>query len=320
MTKPSNNNNSRAWFLMGTAAALAGVGVYLRYKDTIDYNLRLLNAKRIGDKFYAEYPNIHRNIAYGPNPAQKLDIYVPDSALIHKPQAGYPTLIFVHGGSWNSGHKELYAPTALKLLPYGIALVIVGYTLHPEATYRSQTIDIARAIAWTLDHIAEYGGDPNRVIASGHSAGAHLTALALMDNEWLRVEGHAAGEVGGYIGVSGPYDIGAMMRIERAGGRTGQLLVDVMEGEDNFAAASPITFARPGLPPALLLHGDKDETVAVSIAESFHAALGAAGSPSELRIYPRTTHTGILFDALAQNPARLVEELAGFVHACPPVR
>jgi len=319
MTKPSKQK-SRTLFVIGTVVALAGVGVYFRYKDTLDYNLRLLNAKRIGDKFYAEYPYLFKNIAYGPKATQRLDVYVPDPALVVKPEAGYPTLIFVHGGSWNSGDKELYAPAAQRLMPYGIAVVLVGYTLHPEATYRQQTTDMAKAITWTLDHIGKFGGNPKRVVAGGHSAGAHLTALALMDESWLKAEGHAATEACGYIGLSGPYDINAQMAFERANGRTGQLMTAVMEGEANFPAASPIAYARPGLPPILLLHGDKDETVPVGVAESFQAALAAAGTQSELRLYPRATHTGILFDALAQTPARLIEDLAGFTQSCPPVK
>jgi acetyl esterase/lipase len=319
--KRASSRNGQGWFLMGAVAALAGVGVYLRYKDTIDYNLRLLNAKRIGDKFYAEYPYVHKDLAYGPNPAQKLDVYLPDPALTPGPQVGYPTLIFVHGGNWNSGNKELYAPAAQRLMPYGVAVVMVGYTLHPQATYRQQTTDVAKAIAWTLDHIADYGGDPQRVIVSGHSAGAQLTALAMMDEKWLAAQGgHTVSDVCGYIGLSGPYDINAQMAFERSKGRPGDLIKDVFEGEGNFSVASPVTYARPGLPPMLIIHGDKDETVPVSIAESFHAALKAAGTQSELRIYPRTTHSGLLFDALAQNPARLVEDLAAFTQNCLPVK
>jgi acetyl esterase/lipase len=320
-TTPPNQKNSRAFFVMGTIVALTGVGLYFRYKDTLDYNLRLLNAKRIGDKFYAEYPYLFKNVAYGPKATQKLDVYVPDPALVAKPEGGYPTLIFVHGGSWNSGNKELYAPAAQRLMPYGIAVVVVGYTLHPEATYRQQTTDMAQAMAWTLDHVGEFGGDPKRVVAGGHSAGAHLTALALMDEQWLGAEGgHTASEVCGYVGLSGPYDITAQMAFERANGRPGELLKAVFEGGANFANASPITYARPGLPPALIIHGDQDETVPVGVAESFHAALQSSGAQSELRLYPRATHTGILFDALAQTPARLIEDLAGFTQSCPPVK
>ncbi len=303
----------RFWLTLAGAALAAGAIYYLANREEIDYNLRLLNAKRIGDKFYAEYPYIEKNIAFGAGPSQKLDVYRPESG------AGYPVLVYVYGGSWNSGNKELYAPIAQRLLPEGVIVVVPDYRIYPEGKYREQTDDVAAALAWTLENIEKYGGDPARVVLGGQSAGAHLSALALLDEQWLAKYGHSSAEVCGYYGISGVYDINAQMDFERSNGRTAPIMTAVMEGPDNFTAASPATYVRSGLPPILLIHGDADETVPISVSENFQAKLESIGARSEFVVYPGAGHSGLLFDALASDPARLVTDLSKFARECSPV-
>jgi len=279
------------------------------FRDTISYYIKLYNAKQIGDKYYAEYKFINKNIKYGASEA-KLDVYRPENG------DGYPVLIFVHGGSWNSGEKELYAPVAQKFVPLGMVVVIPDYTLHPKVTYRAQTEEMAAAIAWTIENISQFGGDPKRIVVSGHSAGAQLTALAILDPQFLNAHDHSAGTLCGYIGVSGPYDINAQMAFERSKGNESKLLPAVFEGEKNFASASATTHLQSNFPPALILHGDSDTTVPFSISQTFNDKLISIGGRSEFRVYEKTTHVGILFDALTQNPSRLVTDMSGFVKNC----
>ncbi len=285
----------------------------MKIKDELVFYFHLFKAKRLADKFYAEYPHLTKNIAYGPNPTQKLDVYRPGGG------AGYPALIYVHGGNWSSSNKEIHAPVAQRLMPEEFVVVIVGYTLHPPATYRRQTTDVALAIAWVLENIERYGGDPHRVIVGGHSAGAHLAALAVFDEQWLALKGHCLAEIAGFYGISGVYDIEAEMAFCCSIKDAAQLLRNVMESEANFRAASPITYVRPGLPPALLIHGDVDTTVPATISEAFHARLLAAGNSSRRLIYPNTGHSQLLFKALAEKPSRLVSDLSEFVRDCKTV-
>lgn len=311
--------NPRAWLGLFGVVVAAGAIYYLVNREEIDYNLRLLNAKRIGDKFYAEYQYIVKNIAYGSQPRQKLDVYQPDPASSNRTDLGYPVLVYVYGGSWNSGDKELYAPVAQRLLPEGILVVVPDYRIYPEGKYREQTDDVAAALAWVLENIRDYGGDPARVVLGGQSAGAHLSALALLDEQWLAKYGHTSAEVCGYYGISGVYDINAQMDFEHSNGGTAPIMTAVMEGPDNFTAASPAAYVRSGLPPMLLIHGDADETVPISVSENFQAKLESAGARSEFVTYEGAGHAGLLFDALASDPARLVTDLSKFARECPPV-
>lgn len=95
-----------------------------------------------------------------------------------------PVLLFVHGGNWNSGNKELYNFFGNNFAEKGITTVIVGYTLSPDADYKEMTTQVAEAIEWAQINISKYNGNPNQLFLTGHSAGAHLVALAAMDPQY----------------------------------------------------------------------------------------------------------------------------------------
>lgn len=297
--------------LAGAAALSAGVAYYIYNKEDIEFYIRLYQTKLRADKFYGQYPYLTRNIPYCDT--QSLDVYQPESG------NGYPVLLYIYGGSWVSGNKELYAPAAQLLMPHGLVVVVPNYTLHPQAYYAQQVEEVAASIAWTLENIEQYGGDPRRVVVCAQSAGGHLASLALLDEHWLGRLGHRLSEIAGFMGLSGVYDIPAQMDYERAKGREGRLLIDHFEGEENFALASPLAYVRPGLPPIHLIHGDADTTVPISISETFHAALLGTGNQSSLSVYSGGGHADILFRALSEEPSRLIMDMVNFVNRCPPV-
>lgn len=129
------------------------------------------------------------DLRYGAGARERLDFFPCG-------KAAAPTLLYVHGGYWQFNDKEPYAFLGEALLPAGINLGLVEYTLAPAARMDQIGAEIRRAIGWTIDHAQELGGDPGRVFVAGHSAGGHLTAVAMSD---LRVAGG--------IAISGIYDL-----------------------------------------------------------------------------------------------------------------
>ena len=285
-------------------------GIWLAFGDDLTFYLNLFRAHQAGKRFYEQYPHLERDLAFHPDMAPRLDVYSPAEG------EGHPVLIFVHGGSWQDYDKELFAPVAQRLLPEGMVVVIPDYTLHPGADYEQMTREVAAAISWTLENAAQYGGDPHRVVVSGHSAGAHLSALALLDPRFLEGLGHSSDEICAWIGLSGPYDIQAEYDYWVAKGSTPEVMVEVMGGQGNFNRASPVSHVRPDLPPSLIIHGDEDETVPATISMAFHEALQAAGAHSTLTIYDGAGHSDYLFAALTDEHARVVSDIAEFVHGC----
>ena len=295
--------------LWGILAIIVIVGII--YREPIEFNIKLLNVARIGKAYYEEYPFIAKNIAYGTAEHQRLDIYRPE-----KP-GNYPVIIYIHGGGWNSGDKELYALVAQKLVPLGMVVVVPTYKLHPDATYPGMIDDVAAAISWTIENIDQYSGNPKRIVLGGQSAGAQLSAMAFMDASVLAKYQHSSAEICGYYGISGVYDINAQFAFEQSYGRPAPVMTAVMGGQANFTATSPTHYIRADLPPMLLIHGDADETVPLQLSQDFVAALQKAGVKADLHVYPERGHSELLFYTLTQNPGQLITDVVDFANQCP---
>jgi arylformamidase len=95
-----------------------------------------------------------------------------------------PVLIFVHGGNWKTGNKDQYGFLGRNFARKGIVAVIPDYTLSPAADYNTMADQVAKAIKWSKDNIATYGGEPDNIFITGHSAGGHLAALAVMNPKY----------------------------------------------------------------------------------------------------------------------------------------
>ncbi|MDM0014992.1 alpha/beta hydrolase [Variovorax sp. J22P168] len=148
---------------------------------------------------------IEADIAYGPLPRQRLDIYRP---LASRLPAGArpPLVVFFYGGNWSSGERADYRFVGEALAARGAVVAIADYRLSPEATYPSFVADSARAVAWAIGHAAALGADPGRVYVMGHSAGAYLAAMVALDPRWLAANDASPKQLAGWIGLAGPYD------------------------------------------------------------------------------------------------------------------
>jgi len=113
--------------------------------------------------------SIHDGIAFGIDPRQKLDIYVPNEL-----KSPAPVLLFFYGGNWESGKRGDYLAFGQALASRGIVTIIADYRLYPQVKYPVFVEDGAQALAYVHAHVAAYGGDPARVFVAGHSAGAYV--------------------------------------------------------------------------------------------------------------------------------------------------
>ena len=276
--------------------------------EVVSLLTRLYRASRLGKRFYAEYRHLAKNVAFHPEMEPRLDVYSPATGTAH------PVCLFVHGGGWKQLRKEFFAAVAMVLVPEDMVVVIPDYTPHPDAGYERMTYEVAAALSWTLENIAEYGGDPHRVVISGHSAGSHLMALSVMDPRFLSAYGHQWKEVSGMLGVSGIYNIQAWYGFDQERARSiVPDLSEIMGGPANFGKASPISYVRSDLPPVLLIHGDQDAIVPWNSSAEFHAALRAAGAHSELQVYVGAGHDNILLEATEEERAPIVVDMVRFV-------
>jgi acetyl esterase/lipase len=268
----------------------------------------------------------------------RLDLFFP------KGKKGYPVVVLVHGGGWTLGDNRccgLYTSVGQFLASQGIGVVIPNYRLAPWVRHPEQVKDAARAVAWTREHIAEYGGDPRQLFLFGHSAGGHLVSLLATDESYLKAEGLTAADLKGVITASGVYHIPAG-KVEIALGGTGPKAAGVDRmfplrgsgsvsldavlpafpaaidiygpafGDDAKArlAASPLSHVRRGLPPFLILVAEKDWPTLAPMADEFHQALQREGCDARLLTMDKRNHNSLLFTAItpADPAARAILE------------
>lgn len=142
----------------------------------------------------------------------------------------------------------------------GIAVVAVNYRLSPQAKNPAYIEDAAQAVAWVFKHIAEYGGDPERIFVSGHSAGGYLTLMVGLEKQYLGKYGVDADQLKGLIPVSGQTNTHYTIRKERG-------LPQNLPVVDQYA---PLNQARKGLPPVLLITGDRHLEMTARYEENAH--------------------------------------------------
>jgi arylformamidase len=134
-------------------------------------------------------PGARLDLRYGDGARHRLDVFPCGTP-------GAPTLAYIHGGYWQMNDKEPYAFLGEGLLPAGFTLALIEYPLAPAARMDGIVEEVRRAVAWVIDHAKEFGGDPARVYVSGHSAGGHLTAMAMTEPR-----------LAGGVAISGIYDL-----------------------------------------------------------------------------------------------------------------
>jgi arylformamidase len=141
------------------------------------------------------------DVPYGPGPHETLDIFPAPL-----PQA--PVLVFIHGGYWQEIYgTEYWRFLAPAYVETGVTYVAVDYAVVPEVTFDGMVRGNRAALAWLVQHAAEYGADPQRIHVSGHSAGAHLTTM-LLATDWPTLYSEIPAQpIAGACAVSGIYDL-----------------------------------------------------------------------------------------------------------------
>ena len=219
----------------------------------------------------------------------KLDIHVPKG---HK---DFPVVFFVHGGGWIKGNKDhlgIYTILARAFNRHGIGVVCPNYRLSPDVRHPEHIRDVARAFAWTYKNIHKFGGKSDELFVSGHSAGGHLCALLATDEQYLKAHGLTFKAIKGAMPISGVFIIPE------------EPVFDVPFGKDRALRkqASPITFARPGLPPFLVMFGDNDlPSCDRAGAEAFCKAMAGKEARAELLEVQRRNHLSILWSAIEET-------------------
>ena len=204
----------------------------------------------------------------------RLDIYRPKTGAENA-----PVLVQVHGGGWTIGEKEQQGLLLMNAMAErGWVCVAMNYRLAPKHRFPAQIVDVKRAIAWTHEHIASYGGDPSYLVVTGGSAGGHLAALAALTpglGDYQPGFEDADTSVAACVPFYGIYDMAGLTGDRPAEQMRDNFLApwvfakDPVADRDDFVRASPIAHVSPDAPDFFVLHGANDSLVDVRQARAF---------------------------------------------------
>ena len=219
-------------------------------------------------------------IAYGADPRQKLDVWVPRSAN----KAPLPVVIFFYGGGWVDGARGDYGFAGAAFASQGFVAVLPDYRLVPQARFPAFVEDGALTVKWARDHAAQYGGDPRRITLAGHSSGGYIAAMLALDPHFLRDAGVDPKTVRAAALLAAPLDFYPFTEVR---GR------DALGQWARPAETQPISFARRDAPPLFLAAGTSDTIVMPRNSKALAARLRALGAPVELKLYPGKGHVDL---------------------------
>ncbi|MEO1489117.1 MAG: alpha/beta hydrolase, partial [Pseudomonadota bacterium] len=172
----------------------------------------------------------------------------------------------------------------------GFIVVLGGYRLMPDGPYPAMLEDTARAIAWTHQNIAQYGGDPEQIVLAGHSAGAYNVVMTALEERWLADHGVPMSAIAGVVGLSGPYDFVPL---------DSESTIAAFGKAPDLSATQPANHLRADAPPVLLIHGEKDDLVGLHNSQGLSQKLRSAGVRAQLITYPAMTHNDPLISLAA---------------------
>jgi acetyl esterase/lipase len=246
-----------------------------------------------------EARRVARDVPFGDDPRQKLDIYAPKGG-----GHDLPVLVFFYGGGWNSGSKADYVWMGHSLAALGFLVVIPDYRLVPQVLYPVFLEDNALAMKHVMIHAGAYGGDIRRLGVIGHSAGGYEAAMMALDPRYLS----EPSPVKACVGIAGPYDFYPF---------------DVPASKETFGQwprpeeTQPVTYARKLDTRFLLMQSRADTVVGVHNAVNLDTRLKTAGTDVTLKLYDGLTHpdTAAVFSVPFRKKAPLRADAADWLKA-----
>jgi acetyl esterase/lipase len=227
------------------------------------------------------------NLPYGPKPRNKLDLF-------RCGKAGAPLFVFIHGGYWQRNSKEIFSCMAEGPLAHGFDAAIVGYTLAPEATLTQIVAETHDAIRWLRKEGPQHGVGTRALVASGWSAGGHLTAMAM-----------GLEEVDAGFAISGIYDIEPC--------RLNYLNEKLNLTDKEVEALSPIRHLPKEQKPVTLAYGASELPELQRQSRDYASARGEAGLPTRLLALATHDHFSIM-EELIKPDGKLTGALFRLMH------
>lgn len=215
------------------------------------------------------------DISYGELDRQKMDIYAPET-----PKAGAPVIVFVHGGSWDSGSKDIYKFFAEGFTAQGYTVAMPNYRLYPDARFPDMIVDTTKAIKAVADRFSDQS-----LVVMGHSAGGYNILMSVMDPQFADAESlEVCRRISGLVALAPPTGIIPLKEEPYI-----TIFPDRFTGDD-----APLNQVNGPLPPVMFVHGTDDKTVYPQNSEALAAKMTERGGIATVKLYPDLGHTDVI--------------------------
>ena len=214
-----------------------------------------------------------KNVSYGPLKRQKLDMYRAE-----RPKANTPILVYIHGGGWTDGSKDIYKFLAQGFTSEGYDIAVPNYRLHPEGKYPMMLEDSAKAVAYIARE------NPDRpLLVMGHSAGGYNSLMIAMDDQYMKAEGvDICRHIAGIVSLAGPTGVYPLKEEPYI-----TIFPDRFTGTD-----APIHHVKGSMPAVFFGHGSDDDTVHPKNSETLAQKITERGGRATYKLYDGMSHTG----------------------------
>ena len=237
---------------------------------------------------------------------QKLNVFAPRNTNSLK-----EVLVFIYGGNWNSGKKWIYSYLGSRMARKDVVMVILDYPKSPKANYDMMATDAAKAVQWVKENIERYGGDPNKIFISGHSAGGHLASLITVRNDYftaLGIKNPIKGAI--LIDAAGIDMYGYLQQQNFPDNNT--YIKTFGNNPDEWKKASTLYHLNKGMPPMLIYVGEKTYPSIMNGNTKLVAALKLLDVPFNYQILKGKKHIPMILQFF--NPKNIrYKEIINFM-------
>ena len=218
-----------------------------------------------------------------------LDVYYPENT-----EEAKDVLVFIHGGSWSGGKKDIYWWLGKNMARKNVVSVIINYSLSPESQYEKMASDCAVAIKWVRDSIARYGGRADRIFVMGHSAGGHLP-------RFFEAEGITNPIKGVILNDSFGLDMYEYLTVAEPDKHTEEFLNAFSRDQETWKTASPMYYLQNVMKPFLVFVGDRTYPAIKLQSKRLYDELLKANKPVELKYIERKRHKGMIIQMISKK-------------------
>lgn len=236
-----------------------------------------------------------------------MDVFYPENLSSAK-----EVLVFIHGGSWDSGKKEMYRWLGKNMARKNLVAVIINYRLSPDAQFEKIAGDCALSVKWVKENISDYGGNPERIFVMGHSAGAHLAALINNDPRFFMEHGIPNPIRGVILNDGFGLDMFEYLNVAKPDKRTKSFLQTFTEDKELWKQGSPGYYMENVNNPCLILVGEQTYPVIKIQADHYFQDLKSRQKTAEFELIPNRRHKGMIIQMIARRN-RMYDLILSFI-------